>query len=98
MLSIASRRAPLSFEDADNLGPENAQSGPPEFKISKSFVNYFNVWRYGNDVYLDMGLVNRFVMSPVTFDDLVRRMTPLRERFKSEGQIRDGTIDTTKTT
>jgi len=47
------------------------QSGPPEFKIKivdieedeirnfqvPSFVNYVNVWRFGNDVYVDMGLV-----------------------------------------
>jgi hypothetical protein len=51
--------------------PENAQSGPPEFKLKivdieedeirnfqvPSFVNYVNVWRFGNDVYVDMGLV-----------------------------------------
>jgi len=111
--------------------PENAQSGPPEFKIKvvdieadeirdfqvPSFVNYVNVWRYGNDVYLDMGLLtveelgvlkpgtevtaamyDRFVMSPLTFEDLVRRMTLLREQFKSEGLIRDGAIDAPKTT
>jgi hypothetical protein len=106
---------------------ENAQSGPPEFKIKivdieedeirdfqvPSFVNYVNVWRFGNDVYVDMGLVTveqlgvlkpdkeatvamygRFVMSPITFDDVVGRMTSLRELLKSEGLIRDGTVET----
>lgn len=51
--------------------PEDAQSGSSEFKINvvdieadevksvqvPSFVNYVNVSRFGNDVYLDMGLV-----------------------------------------
>jgi hypothetical protein len=51
--------------------PEDAQSGPAEIKIRivdieddevrnfqvPSFVNYVNVWRLSNDVYVDMGLV-----------------------------------------
>lgn len=51
--------------------PENVQSGPPDIKIKivdieddevrnfqvPSFVHYVNVWRLGNDVYVDMGLV-----------------------------------------
>lgn len=103
--------------------PENVQSGTPEFKVKivdieedeirnfqvPSFVNYVNVWRFGNDVYVDMGLVTveqlgiskpdkeatvamygRFAMSPMTFDEVVGRMTLLREQLKSEGLIRDG--------
>jgi hypothetical protein len=112
------------------LMPENTQVGTPELKIKvvdieadevkdfqvPSFVNYVNVWRFGNDVYVDMGLVSveelgawkpgveltaamydRFVMSPMTFDDLVGRMTLLREQLKSEGLIRNATIETPKT-
>ena len=111
------------------LMPENVQGGTPEFKIKvidieaddvknfqvPSFVNYVNVWRFGNDVYVDMGLVtveelgalkpgaevtaamyDRFVMSPMTFDDLVGRMTLLREQLKSERLIRDATTETPK--
>lgn len=105
---------------------ENTQSASPEFKVKvvdieaeeiqnfqvPSFVNYVNVWRFGNDVYIDMGLVtaeklrdlkpgaevtaamyDRFVMSPMAFDDLVGRMILLREQLKSEGLIRDGTSE-----
>ena len=102
--------------------PNDTGSGSPQFKIKTigiestelhdfqvaTFANYVQLWRYGQDVYVDMALLtveqmnelkpggeltiavhDRFVMSPLTFNDFANRVNIVREQLKAEGLIRD---------
>jgi len=55
-------------------------------------IEQMAAFKPGERAEVKVAMRNRFVMSPVTFEDLYKRMDLVREQLKSQGLVREGLV------
>jgi hypothetical protein len=59
-------------------------------------IEQMDAFKPGDGSEVKVAIYNRFVMSPVTFEDLFRRMGLVREQLKSQGLVGNEATETLK--